>query len=263
MTEFCLEFFTKTIRGCQPNVYIPLFQQAVKEDPVMATKLLMNLRDIQGKGEKKISRTLLFCLKISQSEVYEILVKQLCESFGCWKDLLYIMEMSEDCEIEYKIFANQLNEDIEILNNNLETISLIGKWAPSEKTHFNKFAIGLAKYMNMSPKEYRKMLVRLRTKINIVESLMNNGKWDLIVFDNLPAEAHSRYRKTFLRDCNTKGIKNDVRMEMNKKYKNYLKTKDVIIDIVSETHKANYEDIINYEPKSIIENIVIPKIFIT
>jgi hypothetical protein len=227
----CLDFFTKVVRGCEPSVYIPLFQEAWAENPVIILKTLMNLRDIKGKGEKLIPRVLLFCLKVSKPLVYQELIIKLCEHFGCWKDLLFIMEYSikykTAIDFELGLFTYKLQNDVKLLNLDPEAeISLIGKWAPSEKTYYNSkkllFASKLANHMSLSPKEYRKMLVRLRARINVVESLMTNNKWDQIEFSKIPSKAHLNYRKSFLRDCNVKGVANKVRKGSALEYKEYI-----------------------------------------
>lgn len=169
ITSICplsFSFFSKVSRDSLPSFYIPLFKQAWDENAVIILKTLMNLRDIKnGKGERLISTVLFFCLKISKPTIYQNLIKQMCtgserqsdraqsDCIGCWKDVLYIMEFSVnygiDNNFEYKLFATQLKEDINLLNNNPESnISLIGKWTPSEKTYYNNpnllFEIGRA-----------------------------------------------------------------------------------------------------------------------
>lgn len=54
-------------------------------------------------------------------------------------------------------------------------------------------------YLGLSHKEYRKMLSFLRKKINILERLMSENRWDEIEFDKIPSKAGLIYRNAFAR----------------------------------------------------------------
>ena len=81
-------------------------------------------------------------------------------------------------------------------------ISLLGKWLPSENTS-SKETKALAKKtriaLNLSSKEYRKMLSMLRKRINVLERLMSSNQWDKIEFDSIPSRAGMIYRDAFAR----------------------------------------------------------------
>lgn len=81
-----------------------------------------------------------------------------------------------------------------------EGVSLLGKWlksenASAEKTKYlaNQTRIALG----YSHKKYRKILSALRTRINIVEKLMSEGRWEEIEFAKLPSKAGLIYRNAF------------------------------------------------------------------
>ena len=81
-----------------------------------------------------------------------------------------------------------------------ETPSLLGKWMPSENTSSKKtrqLATRVRQYLNMTPREYRKMLSVLRTRINVLEKLMSEGRWDEIEFDKIPSKAGLKYKNAF------------------------------------------------------------------
>ena len=52
---------------------------------------------------------------------------------------------------------------------------------------------------NVTSKQYRKILTYLRTKINVLETLMSENRWDEIEFDKIPSVAGLKYRNAFAR----------------------------------------------------------------
>ena len=76
----------------------------------------------------------------------------------------------------------------------------MGKWlkscnASSKET--KKLGELTRQYFGMSQKEYRKILSALRDRINIVEKLMSENRWEEIEFDKLPSKAGLIYRNAF------------------------------------------------------------------
>ena len=83
-----------------------------------------------------------------------------------------------------------------------KTCSLLAKWLPSENASSIKtkeMANIIRIYLGLSHKEYRKMLSFLRKKINILERLMSENRWDEIEFDKIPSKAGLIYRNAFAR----------------------------------------------------------------
>jgi len=87
------------------------------------------------------------------------------------------------------------------------SISLAGKWAPSERGHFDKTA-QLAKRLArlLFPDAgarasvlYRRMLSTLRRQLLVVERLMCDGQWQCINFAAVPSKAHLILKKAFTR----------------------------------------------------------------
>ena len=239
-TNACLDFFTRIVRNADIKDYLTAFNTAWAEDIPTAIQLLYNLRDIRsGKGEKLIPAVILTCLKIQLSESqYEAVLKQYIE-YGCWKDVLKIMEMSVRFNnnikntIEVKLFSNQLQQDYDILNtstNNKENknvaISLCAKWAPSEKMHYNNkpicAATQIAKFLHLNPKQYRLMLTSLRKHLNVLEMLMATQQFDKIDFSKLPSIAFMKMKHAFNRDTNANFHQSDERKLLHTSYETYL-----------------------------------------
>lgn len=241
----CLDFFFRITRSAPVSDYVPAFFEAWLENPNIATRILLNLRDCRfGKGEKLIPIVLLACLKRSIHEsIYNELIHSVW-SVGCGKDLLRILELhrkfslklNEETDkktpIEIKIFADQLEDDYRVyLNGKDETqkvkISLCAKWAPSEKSHFDvkplHFARAIRNCMGYTPKKYRQILSQLRSHLNVLENLMATRQFDKIVFSQVPAIAMKKTYKAFQRDTNADGVKSDERQKLSENYKEYLR----------------------------------------
>ncbi|ANB50402.1 hypothetical protein [Powai lake megavirus] len=240
--NFNLDFFLRITRGASVIDYISAFNNCWSENREIAVKLLLNLRDIRsGKGEKIIPVSILCYLKMNlETSIYESILKEFIKH-GYWKDLLKIAEIESNIPISYKniksenieikFFAQQLKIDHDILISHSDdktkpAISLCAKWAPSEWSHYNKSPLYLAnkimKQLNMTPKQYRNMLTKLRNHLNILESLMSTQKFKEINFSKLPSVAQKKMKLAFSRDTNSQGIKSYARSELAKNYQQYL-----------------------------------------
>jgi large subunit ribosomal protein L1 len=58
----------------------------------------------------------------------------------------------------------------------------------------------LRKTLDLSSKEYRKILSLLRNHINIVERKMTSNTWNEINYNNVPSKAMMKYRQAFMRN---------------------------------------------------------------
>lgn len=231
-----LDFFTNIVRNCSIDIFLMSFCRMWNEDPTTALKVLMNLRDVRGgKGEKFIPRVILFFLKVTMPNIYHNILKQVCVNYGSWKDILHIYEWSVKYgniygppllnTLEINLFRDQIISDIHSIKDN-DTLSLAAKWAPNEKSHFNKkglyFTRELMNSLHMSPQTYRNTISKLRKEINIVEQLMTNNEWKNIDFSKVPSVAHNNYKNAFKRYNNVKGKTNKDREICADRYDIYL-----------------------------------------
>jgi hypothetical protein len=97
------------------------------------------------------------------------------------------------------MMKKQLSTDMFCKKN---AVSLLAKWMPSENAS-SKETIRTAKRIRnafgVSAKEYRQMLSKLRTKINVREKLMSANRWNEIEFDKIPSKAGLVYKNAFAR----------------------------------------------------------------
>ena len=175
---------------------ILLFKKAYIENPVYALKCLFYLRDVRGgQGERRFFRT---CVKWLANYDTEAMRRNLryIPMFGRYDDL-YVFVGTPLENDAFNFMKEQLALDVEC-----KTPSLLAKWLKSENTssaESRKLANITRQHFGMNHKQYRKTLSVLRNRINIVERLMSENRWDEIEFDKIPSKAGMIYKNAFAR----------------------------------------------------------------
>lgn len=170
-------------------------------DPDLTLKLIYYLRDIRGGvSERRVPRIALEYVldkKVTDAKDIRYLVSLIPE-YGRWDDVVWIgtttlnSELSKIC---FEVIKAQFLEDI-----STDKPSLLGKWMPSENTSSPRTranAKKLREYLGLTERTYRKSLSSLRSKINIVETLMSKSEWSQISYSTVPSQAMLRYRNAF------------------------------------------------------------------
>ena len=175
---------------------ILLFKNAYEEDPMYALKCLFYLRDVRGgQGERRFFRVCMKWLANNQTAAAARNLEHI-PLFGRWDDLyIFVGTPLEDLALDF--MYNQLALDV-----GSKTPSLLAKWLKSENTSSSASChLGTItrKHFNMSHKQYRKTLSILRKRINVLERLMSEGRWDEIEFDKIPSKAGLKYKNAFAR----------------------------------------------------------------
>ena len=210
---------------------ILLFQKAFTENPTYALRCLFYLRDVRGgQGERRFFRVALSHLATKDAEAVRRNIQHIPE-FGRWDDLYCLLDTPVEGDV-MAFIKHQLALDVES-----KTPSLLAKWLKSINTssaESRAIAHKTRKYLGMNCKQYRKTLSVLRKKINVLERLMSEGKWDEIEFDKIPSRAGLIYKNAFAR--------HDVeRMKSEKNVQTYA---DFAKDI---TKKVNAKTLYPYE----------------
>ena len=210
---------------------IMLFKDAFDADPVYALKCLFYIRDVRGgQGERRFFRVATKWLASYNTDAMQRNLIHVPE-FGRWDDLFVFIGTPLENQA-LNIVKHQLALDVQC-----KTPSLLGKWMPSENTSSQKTrktAAKVRKFVGMTPKQYRKTLSVLRARINVLERLMSEGRWDEIEFDKIPSKAGLKYKNAFAR--------HDIeRMKRNPEVKSYA-------DFAKDTTtKVNAKDLYPYE----------------
>lgn len=185
------------------------FIKVYNEDKYYAIKYLFYLRDPRGGlGERRTFR-ICFVTLCYLDENIAIHLLDLIPQYGRWDDLFYLFHKVPpkiDTEI-LKISEHQFRRDLEICNRyenkiNKNSISLIGKWLPSEKTRsIDKIAFkdALIAKLGITHKEYRKALTALHRYLDLVEVKMSAGEWDKIEYPKVPGSANYKYNRAFFK----------------------------------------------------------------
>ena len=202
----CLDLFAVAggMRYRSPSDLIKLFERAYIEEPETAMKLLFYIRDIRGgMGERKTFRILLrHAAKVWPNSARKNV--RLISEFGRFDDLFCLMGTPAEKEV-IKVVKKQLEADLAALeerkNGNPNAhISLLAKWMPSINTssaRTRRTAERLVKVLNMTPKNYRKMLSALRANTCLTERYLTNNCIDKVQYSSVPAGAMLKYRNTF------------------------------------------------------------------
>ena len=202
----CLDLFGK-IAACRNDISQAekLFGKAYKEDPETATRILFWARDIRGgQGERIVFRSLFKELVLTNPEIGQKLINVVPE-YGRWDDL-FVLENTPLWDSVLVLIKNQFNVDRSNLKIG-ERVSLLGKWLPSINASSNeskRLGRKIAKYLELTEREYRKILSSLRTQIKIVEQSMCAKEWSEIDYSKLPSRAAFMYRKAFEKQDGTR-----------------------------------------------------------
>lgn len=189
-----LDFFAMggAMRFRSEGEIISMFEDAFKEDPILATKVLFYLRDCRGgMGEKKVFRVASKWLVDTYKDFPFKTFTELVEKYGSWKDIFSTFNVNTYKDAVAMNFALNLEKGIP---------TLMEKYMPSIGGSKNKDAESLAKYIQITPREYRKLLSLSRSRLNLVETKMSSGKWSEIGYSSVPSRAMMLYSNAFARN---------------------------------------------------------------
>jgi Domain of unknown function (DUF2828) len=181
-----LFFKIGALRGQGTERLYKTFAAAFGENPFIATRILLWARDVRGgAGERQIFRDLLVWLEKNNRDVLDLVLPKIPE-LGRWDDI-FVLTSQEFKTKAYTMLESALREGS----------ALAAKWTPRK----GPIAVELRKFFNLTPKQYRKVLVKLT---NVVETQMCAKMWGSINYEHVPSLAQARYSKAFLRHDETR-----------------------------------------------------------
>ena len=158
------------------------FYAALSENEDLAIRILLNSRDCRGgAGERDTFRKLLVKLCHTDPGLAVRVAKRIPE-LGRWDDFLVMLDTPMTTagyaleKISAALWAGDQN---------------CAKWMPRHTR--NQAPNIIRKYMNLKPKEYRKLLTVAKT----VENLLCAGQFMEVNYNTLPSIAAARYQNTF------------------------------------------------------------------
>ena len=198
----CLDLFATigALRSAGEQEIISRFQSAFAEDPDLAMKTLFFARDVRGGlGERKVFRVAMKWLAENAPASVRKNLPYIAE-YGRWDDLLALM--GTDCEKDaLNLIKDQLDKDFMAMDMGDE-VSLLAKWLPSvnaSNADTVRMAKRIARFLGMDDAAYRKMLVKLRERIRIIENNLREKDYSFD-YSKQPSKAMYKYRKAFLRN---------------------------------------------------------------
>ena len=178
------------------------FAKVYYEDPLIATKFVFYVGDVRGGlGERKVFNACFGWLADNQPNV-ALAVLDLIPEYTRWDNLCKLVANKNVREKAFEIIKAQLLSDAKNMNQH-KSISLLAKWMPSINAS-SKETVELAKFicrgLGATPREYRKMLSRLRKYLDVVEIKMSSKEWETIDYSAVPSQANLKYNDAFLRN---------------------------------------------------------------
>jgi len=155
------------------------FAGALGEDKELAGRVALWMRDVRGgAGERKQFRNF-FNYVVETDNVRALRLLRKMPELGRWDDVL-------------EAFGTPLESDACLMISDALKADdgLCAKWMPRKGLKANR----LRKFLELSPKGYRKLIVGLS---KTVEQAMCANKWSEINYSHVPSVAAARYQKAF------------------------------------------------------------------
>lgn len=206
LTENCASAYSSTLnkvldlfafgaayRNRSDEDMIALFECALDENKELAMKCLFWIRDVRGAGERRFFRVCMKWLAETYPDWARDVMKYIPD-FGRFDDLYCFVDTPLQNEA-LQIIASQL-----LIDSDATFPSLCAKWAKScnasseETCRLGRLT---ANAMGLSYHGYQKMLAKIRNRLNVIERLMSDGRWDEIKFEKVPSNAGLRYSHCF------------------------------------------------------------------
>lgn len=208
---------------------ILMFKNALEEDANLAMKCLFYLGDVrEGQGERRYFRVCFNWLANNYSNIARKNLRAI-PIYKRWDDVIYSCIDTPVWKDALAFIKEQL-----ILDLDCQTPSLLAKWLPSENASSattKELGNAIRSYLGLTHKQYRVILSILRSRINVLEKLMSENKWDQIRFDAIPSKAGLKYKNAF--------AKHDI----DKRYEEFAKNKETkvnadVLNPVDIAHEA-------------------------
>ena len=189
-----------SMRSRSEDEIIQKFELAFQEDPLGAMRCLFWVRDCRGgAGERRVFRVLLpYIAQKHYEELYRNL--ELIPEYGRWDDFYALIGTPME-EQFWPFISWKLFRDIKEMEAG-RPCSLLAKWlkkADASSPNTRKLGIYTAKKLGMSVYDYKRLCVKLRRYIDVVEQRMSANEWDTINYPAVPSRAMMNYRKAFAR----------------------------------------------------------------
>ena len=190
-----------SMRSRSKDEIIQKFELAFQEDPLGTMRCLFWARDCRGgAGERRVFRVLLTYIAEKHSQLM-INILGFIPEYGRWDDLYPLVGTKVEAWM-WEFVKTQLAQDKCNMEEGKASCSLLAKWlkkADASSPNTRKLGIYTAKKLGMSVYDYKRLCVRLRKYIDVVEQRMSTNEWGTINYPAVPSRAMMNYRKAFAR----------------------------------------------------------------
>ena len=196
----CLDLFGTigALRDADHLRIARMFEDAYKEDPLLATKIAFYARDIrEGLGERRVFRNIINYLARKHPEALRPNL-DLIGVFGRYDDMYCLLGTPLENDM-WAAMKKQLDEDIKNLHEG-NAVSLLAKWiktADASSKRTRTLGLMTAQKLGYPVYNFKRIIRALRKRIGVVESLMSAGRWNEIRYSSVPSRAMMIYRKAF------------------------------------------------------------------
>ena len=196
----CLDLFGTigALRDADHLRIARMFEDAYKEDPLLATKIAFYARDIrEGLGERRVFRNIIIYLARKHPEALRPNL-DLIGVFGRYDDMYCLLGTPLENDM-WAAMKKQLDEDIKNLHEG-NAVSLLAKWiktADASSKRTRTLGLMTAQKLGYPVYNFKRIIRALRKRIGVVESLMSAGRWNEIRYSSVPSRAMMIYRKAF------------------------------------------------------------------
>jgi hypothetical protein len=197
--EALTDLFYQTARGLDRTRLRALLDQAWRSDHLLTMRLIAYVRQVRGgKGERDLGRWSLDWLAEHSPRDLLHNLRHYVDTFGRWDDLICLTTHPSVREGVFALVAKQLRADADALGCGERSISLAAKWVPSEskkESEANMFNRLLAQHMELSRKELRQLLTRLRKALDLLETHLAKRTLEQVNYSKIPSLAMNRHGK--------------------------------------------------------------------
>ena len=266
--EMLTQFYFQLVRTKDNTDLLVKFNNLLRTEDmdklILLAKLTLNVRDMNGKGERELSYMMLLEWWNKRPElsyyIFEtmMLSKNLSQPYASWKDVKYMCKyIKEVTKDENHPFINWL---VELTNHHLKIdwdnliakkstqVTLLGKWVPREKSQFGWLYSKLVKNMfaryyetaktpdkmraadRKARKEYRLICSTLNKWLDTTQIKQCGKKWSMINPNTVTSITFSKQKQAFFNQkmVNSKLVErvdNDDRKLCKEHFVEYLNSK--------------------------------------
>ena len=189
------------MRGRKEDEIRAMFREAYAYDSTLALKMVFYAGDIrEGLGERRIFNILINELAKIDPETMNQNIKYIGE-FNRF-DALYSLIGTDSEDAMWLYMKEQFDRD-RIAWRASQPCSLLAKWLKSvnaSSAETRRLGKLTAKKLDLTEKQYRQFVSKLREWLKVTEVNMSHKKWSSINYEAVPSQAMKNYKEAFKRN---------------------------------------------------------------